>query len=89
MRTRSLGCARKCTASNRRSSLPPSISTRAPLDLALHLQESLRKNFTLIYELVDEILDYGHPQCASTAELQAFVFNEPAAVSNPVRSAVG
>eukprot|EP00964_Phaeocystis_antarctica_P160257 scaffold131738_cov36-Phaeocystis_antarctica.AAC.1 len=24
-------------------------------------------------------------RCASTAELQAFVFNEPAAVSNPVR----
>ena len=47
-------------------------------------EESLRKNFTLIYELVDEILDYGHPQCASTAELQAFVFNEPAAVSAPV-----
>jgi AP-4 complex subunit mu-1 len=46
-------------------------------------EESLRKNFTLIYELVDEILDYGHPQCASTAELQAFVFNEPAAVSAP------
>jgi len=46
-------------------------------------EESLRKNFTLIYELVDEILDYGHPQCASTAELQACVFNEPAAVSQP------
>jgi AP-4 complex subunit mu-1 len=28
-------------------------------------EESLRKNFTLIYELVDEILDYGHPQCAA------------------------
>ena len=49
-------------------------------------EESLRKNFTLIYELVDEIMDFGHPQCAATAELQAFVFNEPAAVSNPSTS---
>jgi len=44
-------------------------------------EESLRKNFTLIYELVDEILDYGWPQSASTAELQAHVFNTPAPVS--------
>jgi len=48
-------------------------------------EESLRKNFTLVYELVDEILDFGYAQCASTAELQAFVFNEPAAVSNPAQ----
>nr|ALD47956.1 adaptor protein complex 4 subunit mu [Isochrysis galbana] len=46
-------------------------------------EESLRKNFTLIYELVDEIMDFGYPQSASTAELQAFVFNEPAPVSTP------
>jgi len=45
-------------------------------------EESLRKNFTLIYELVDEIMDFGYPQCAATAELQAFVFNEPAPVSS-------
>jgi len=45
-------------------------------------EESLRKNFTLIYELVDEILDFGYPQSASTAELKAFVFNEPAPVSS-------
>jgi len=44
-------------------------------------EESLRKNFTLIYELVDEILDFGWPQSASTAELQAFVFNQAAPVS--------
>ena len=44
-------------------------------------EESLRKNFTLIYELVDEILDFGWPQSASTAELQSFVFNTPAPVA--------
>jgi len=44
-------------------------------------EESLRKNFTLIYELVDEILDFGWPQMASTADLQAFVFNTAAPVT--------
>lgn len=44
-------------------------------------EESLRKNFTLIYELVDEIMDFGYPQCAATAELQAYVFNQAAPVS--------
>ena len=46
-------------------------------------EESLRKNFTLIYELVDEIIDFGYPHSASTAELQAYVFNEAAPVANP------
>ncbi|KAL1528669.1 hypothetical protein AB1Y20_010005 [Prymnesium parvum] len=49
-------------------------------------EESLRKNFTLIYELVDEVIDFGYPQSASTAELQAFVFNEAAPVSNTKES---
>jgi AP-4 complex subunit mu-1 len=44
-------------------------------------EESLRKNFTLVYELVDEILDFGWPQSASTAELQPFIFNKAAEVS--------
>jgi len=49
-------------------------------------EESLRKNFTLIYELVEEILDFGYPQSAATADLQAYVFNEAAPVSNPSSS---
>lgn len=24
-------------------------------------EESIRKNFVLIYEIIDEIIDYGHP----------------------------
>jgi AP-4 complex subunit mu-1 len=24
-------------------------------------EESIRKNFVLIYELIDEIIDFGHP----------------------------
>merc|ERR1719174_2909397 len=52
-------------------------------------EESLRKNFTLIYELVDEIPDYGHPQCASTAELTPFVFNQAAPVSAAKEAKLG
>lgn len=29
-------------------------------------EESIRKNFVLIYELIDEIIDYGHPQLMTT-----------------------
>lgn len=49
-------------------------------------EESLRKNFALVYELVDEVIDFGYPQCASTADLQAYVFNEPAAISSSALS---
>lgn len=43
-------------------------------------EESIRKNFILIYELLDEMLDYGHPQQTSTEVLKQYVFNEPVAV---------
>ena len=57
--------------------------------IGLLSEESLRKNFTLIYELVDEMLDFGYPQSAATADLQAFVFNEAAPVkSSTVSSAI-
>ena len=29
-------------------------------------EESIRKNFILIYELLDEMLDFGYPQITST-----------------------
>ena len=29
-------------------------------------EESIRKNFVLIYELLDEIVDFGHPQLSSS-----------------------
>ena len=44
-------------------------------------EESIRKNFVLIYELLDEMLDFGYPQSTSTELLKAYVFNEPAVVS--------
>eukprot|EP00798_Chlamydomonas_sp_ICE-L_P009802 gene9802-7691_t len=40
-------------------------------------EESVRKNFPLIYELLDEVLDYGVPQSTSTDFLKPFVLNEP------------
>lgn len=39
-------------------------------------EESLRKNFVLVYELLDEMMDFGYPQSMSTEALRAFVFNE-------------
>jgi AP-4 complex subunit mu-1 len=40
-------------------------------------EEAIRKNFVLIYELLDEVLDFGYIQGTSTESLKAFVFNEP------------
>lgn len=40
-------------------------------------EESLRKNFVLVYEIVDEIMDYGYPQMTSTELVKPFIVNEP------------
>lgn len=39
-------------------------------------EEAIRKNFILIYELLDEVLDFGYPQGTSTESLKSFVYNE-------------
>ena len=41
----------------------------------------MRKNFTLIYELLDEVMDYGVPQSTGTEALKTFVLNEPVVLS--------
>ncbi|KAG8459283.1 hypothetical protein KFE25_014128 [Diacronema lutheri] len=46
-------------------------------------EEALRKNFTLVYEIADEALDYGYPQNAATTDLQAYLFNKPIPVEQP------
>jgi AP-4 complex subunit mu-1 len=46
-------------------------------------EEALRKNFTLIYEITDEALDYGYPQHAATTDLQPYLFNRPIPVDAP------
>jgi len=36
-------------------------------------EESIRNNFVLIYELLDEVLDYGYPQNCSTDVLKMYI----------------
>jgi len=43
-------------------------------------EEAIRKNFVLIYELLDEVLDHGYPQVTSTEQLKVHVHNEPVIV---------
>jgi len=44
-------------------------------------EEAIRKNFILLYELLDEMIDYGYPQVTQTENLKAFVYNEPIVVA--------
>ncbi|XP_020675191.1 AP-4 complex subunit mu isoform X3 [Dendrobium catenatum] len=45
-------------------------------------EDSLRKNFVLVYELLDEVIDFGYPQMTSTEVLKSYVFNEPIVVDS-------
>ncbi|XP_062106110.1 AP-4 complex subunit mu-like [Humulus lupulus] len=40
-------------------------------------EDSLRRNFVLVYELLDEVIDFGYVQTTSTQVLKSYVFNEP------------
>ena len=40
-------------------------------------EESIKKNFVLIYEIIDEMIDFGFPQLSSTEQVKQFVCNEP------------
>jgi AP-4 complex subunit mu-1 len=44
-------------------------------------EEAVRANFTLVYELLDEVIDYGYPQATTTDSLKAYVFNESVVVN--------
>jgi AP-4 complex subunit mu-1 len=48
-------------------------------------EEAIRKNFILLYELLDEMLDYGYPQITRTQTLKSCVYNEPIVV-DPIGS---
>ncbi|PVF95930.1 putative clathrin-associated adaptor complex medium chain [Serendipita vermifera] len=41
-------------------------------------EESVKNNFVLIYELIDEILDFGYPQTSEIESLKAFITTEAA-----------
>jgi hypothetical protein len=38
-------------------------------------EESIRDNFVIIYELMDEMMDYGYPQTTETKILQQYAFS--------------
>ncbi|XP_038074407.1 AP-4 complex subunit mu-1-like [Patiria miniata] len=38
--------------------------------------EGIRRNFALVYELLDEIIDYGYVQTTSTKSLKPYIHNE-------------
>ena len=40
-------------------------------------EETIRKNFVLIYEIIDEMVDFGYPQLSDTEQVKEFVFTEP------------
>ena len=45
-------------------------------------EESIRKNFVLVYELIDEMIDYGHAQSTSTEQVKPYIVNEPILIDN-------
>lgn len=52
-------------------------------------EDSVRRNFLLVYELLDEVLDHGFPQNSSTERLKQFVATEPVVVRPRFGSAGG
>lgn len=51
--------------------------------------QMVRKNFLLVYELLDEIIDYGLPQNSSTERLKQFIMMEPVAVKQRLGVSLG
>lgn len=39
-------------------------------------EESIRKNFILIYEIIEEIIDYGHPQLMATENIRQYTVSD-------------
>jgi len=50
-------------------------------------EDSVRNNFVLIYELLDEMLDYGYPQVCSTEVLKMYITQEGHRSANADRQA--
>ncbi|KAJ4834358.1 AP-4 complex subunit mu, partial [Turnera subulata] len=48
--------------------------------LGVLTEDSLRKNFVLVYELLDEIVDFGYVQTTATEVLKSHVFSTPVEV---------
>lgn len=43
-------------------------------------EEAIRKNFILIYEIIDEMFDFGHPQSMTTEAIKDYIVNTPVMV---------
>ncbi|CAE7926718.1 apm1, partial [Symbiodinium sp. KB8] len=48
-------------------------------------EESIRDNFVLIYELLDEVCDFGYPQLSEVKILKEFVFQRGAKLTRAVK----
>jgi AP-4 complex subunit mu-1 len=46
-------------------------------------EESIRKNFVLVYEIIDELVDFGYPQSVSTEQVRPYIVNDPVIVEPP------
>ncbi|ANB11281.1 Apm1p [Sugiyamaella lignohabitans] len=46
-------------------------------------EESIRDNFVIIYELLDEMMDFGHPQLTDAKILQEYITQESHELQNP------
>ena len=40
-------------------------------------EDAIRKNFVLIYEILDEAVDFGYPQMATSDLIKSFVASQP------------
>ena len=40
-------------------------------------EEAIRKNFVMIYEILDEMIDFGYPQLTSTEQIKDFIVATP------------
>ena len=49
-------------------------------------EESIRKNFVLVYEIIDEAIDYGYAQSTSTDQIRNYIVNEPVSVETSLFS---
>eukprot|EP00003_Mantamonas_plastica_P030245 TRINITY_DN740_c0_g1_i2.p1 TRINITY_DN740_c0_g1~~TRINITY_DN740_c0_g1_i2.p1 ORF type:complete len:479 (+),score=170.79 TRINITY_DN740_c0_g1_i2:376-1812(+) len=52
-------------------------------------EDSIRKNFVLVYEMLDEVLDFGYPQDTTTENLKPFIRNEAVQVESSSMSSLG
>lgn len=50
-------------------------------------EESIRDNFVIIYELLDELMDFGYPQTTDSKILQEWVLSVSPSVLTPLAGA--